>query len=388
MRKLVTVRTVSEIRPIAGADKIELAIIDGWQCVVKKGEFQTGQQGLYFEVDSFLPATDERFKFLEKNFTLWRNRYGARIKTIRLRGELSQGLLLPLSDFPEVRPHKWGDKDFSEEVKVVKWEREHEAKVQTKATWLSKKLKRFKHTKLKPIILWLEKTFPGWFLTNATRPFPSFIPKTDEERVQNRVNKFSDSDRAALWETTVKLDGSSTTAYKCNGKVGVCSRNLDLKRDLDNKYWATVENTGLAEALKKYPKNIAVQGELMGPGIQGNREKLRDYQLYVYNVYLIDEKRYAGKQERVLILAELFSLGYHRVALVPDLGDRTLGDFSNVDDFLKFSEGPSLNVPTREGVVFAKLDGTDSFKVISNSYLMKEGEQEITEEENDTSTVD
>lgn len=375
MRALVTLRTVSELRPIEGADLIELALIDGWQCVVKKNEFKVGDRGLYFEIDSFIPLKDERFKFLEKNATTWKGKYGARIKTIKLKGQVSQGLLLPLSSFPELRTYKWGEKDYSTDLGVVKWEREdaHGNVGEKKSTWLGKKLKKLKHTRIKPLILWLERTFPGVFLTNATRPFPSFIPKTDEERIQNLINKLSLEDIEDDWERTVKLDGSSMTAYHNKGRVGVCSRNLDLKKDSENKFWQTAIEYNLDKALKKLGKNIAVQGELMGPGIQGNREQLKEYEFYVFNVYLIDEKRYAGKKERDQLLVELHELGA-RIKQVPNLGIGNLQSFKTIDDYLAYAEGPSLVAKTREGVVFSTLDGTKSFKVISNSYLLKHGE--------------
>jgi hypothetical protein len=374
MRKLVTVRTVSELRPIEGADLIELAIIDGWQCVVKKGEFKVGDQGLYFEIDSFVPAKDERFKFLEKNFTLWKMNYGARIKTIKLRGQVSQGLLLPLTSFPEIKPSTFiHEKCYAKELDVIKWEREGETEKpkQQTATWLAKKMKRFKHTKLKPVVLWLERTFPKLFLVDATRNFPSFIPKTDEERVQNLIGKPSFYEDQSYYRVTVKLDGSSMTVYNNRKKVGVCSRNLDLKKDVDNKFWATALKYNLDKSLKKLGRNIAVQGELMGPGIQGNREKLRDFDFFVYKIWDIDNKRYLGDNELLAVLGELDQLG-SKLKEVPVIGYRTVDEFPSIDDFLAFAEGPSLTAPTREGVVFEKKDGTKGFKVIATSYLLKE----------------
>jgi hypothetical protein len=378
MRKLVTIRKVDSLKPIEGADNIELAIVDGWQCVVKKNTFTKGDNALYFEVDSFLPAKDERFKFLEKTFTLWNNHHGTRIKTIKLRGQISQGLLLPLSDFPEVRPHKWGsDADYSEILGIKKWERASEGNSvgQQKATWFGRKLKKLKHTKLKPMLLWLERKFPRWFLTNATRPFPSFIPKTDEERVQNLINKIGiGSDE--MYERTVKLDGSSESVYFNAGRVGVCSRNLDLKRDPDNKYWATILDVGLEDALKKLKRNISIQGELMGPGIQGNREKLDSFHFYVFKIYDIDEQRYVSLTEKLNILRDLDECGC-TLETVPGLGVDSLKNFTTIDYFLEFAEGPSLNKSVlREGVVFTTLDGKSSFKVIANSYLLKEAKEE------------
>lgn len=375
MRKLVTVRTVSELRPIVGADLIELAIMDGWQCVVKKGEFKVGDKGLYFEIDSFVPANDERFKFLEKNFTLWRNHYGARIRTIKLRGQISQGLLLPVTSFPEVKTSLFLEdtKDYSQVLGILKWERdsENDKPKEQKKSWLGTKLKKLRYTKLKPFVLWLEKVLPmSWLQTDATHPFPNFIPRTDEERVQNLIGKegfFNDD----LYITTIKYDGSSMTVYNNRGKQGVCSRNLDLKKDEDNKFWACALKYKLPQALKKLKMNLAIQGELMGPGIQGNREGFKEHEYFIYKVWDIGDKRYLGDVEMSDIADELTGLGA-KVQFVKALDMRTTSSFKTIDDFLAYAEGPSHNAPTREGVVFTKCDGTKGFKVIATSYLLKE----------------
>jgi hypothetical protein len=376
MRRLVTVRTVSEIRPIKGADNIELAIIDGWQCVIKKGEFKVGDKGLYFEVDSFVPAKDPRFWFLEKSFTMWNNHYGARIRTIKLRGEISQGLLLPLKEFPEVNVI-WAsvsEQDCSGKIGVLKWDREVEGTktVPKKLTWLGRKVKKLKYTKLKPFILWFERKFPYLFERASTQPFPSFIPKTDEERIQNLINKIDVND-GTDYETSVKVDGSSMTVYHNKSRTGVCSRNLDLREDKNDKFWITALKDNIPHILKSYGKNIALQGELLGPGIQGNKEKLEDYSYYIYKIYLIDERRYASTIERQQILGDLANLGYN-AKTVPFLEITKLSRFKTIDDFLAYAEGPSLNAGSREGVVFTKLDGSKGFKVISNTYLLKHGE--------------
>jgi hypothetical protein len=373
MRKLVTIRTVSELRPIEGADVIELAIIDGWQCVVKKGEFKVGDKGFYFEIDSFVPAK-EPFMFLEKNFRTWNGHYGARIKTMRLRGQLSQGLLLPANLFPEINAtFAWVNAmDVSDKIGVLKWEREGEAdkSKQQRPNWLGRKLKKLKHTKLKPLALWLERKWPGLFLANATRPFPTFIPKTDEERVQNIIGKL-DTKASQLYEVTVKLDGSSMTCYYNQRRFGVCSRNLDLKRDEENKFWSTALNYSLEKAMKKLKRNVAIQGELMGPGIQGNREKLVNYAYFVYKIWDIDLQRYMGYDEKHSYLSQLERQGC-AVDTVPEIGVMNLSQFNSIDDFLAFAEGPSFNVPTREGVVFTPVETGKGFKVISNSFLLKE----------------
>jgi RNA ligase (TIGR02306 family) len=157
-RKLMTIRTVSNLIPIEGADFVELAQIDGWQCVVKKGAFRVGSYGMYFEIDSFLPASDKRFSFL-KNKTAFEGEEGYRIKSMKIKGMLSQGLLLPLEDFnlitylrkESLQRYIDDREDFAEMFGVKKWE--------------------------KPLALNM--------LGKVRGIFPFFIPKTDQERIQN-----------------------------------------------------------------------------------------------------------------------------------------------------------------------------------------------------------
>lgn len=373
-RKLVTIRTVAALDPIPGADLIEVATVDGWQCVVKKGEFKVGQKGLYFEIDSFLPSTDERFKFLEKNFTNFNKQYGARVRTIRLRKQVSQGLLLPLSQFPEVKPGKWGeDADFADLLKVVKWEREEPAFIANQAsprTYLGKLTKKLGWKYFKKPVKYLETKFPKLFFNRRTSNFPSFVPKTDENRIQNIIGR--EFLNHSFYEATIKLDGSSLTMYRNGKKFGVCSRNYDLAKDPTNQFWAMAIKYDVEQALKKLGLNIALQGELMGPGVQGNREGLPCLDWYIFKVWDIDAKRYYGKEERKFLLCKLAILGCN-LKVAPSIGTYYLMDtFKTVGDYLKFAEGPSLKAKTREGVVFCNLDGTHSFKVISNSYLLKE----------------
>jgi len=373
-RRLVTLRTVSALTPIEGADRIELATVDGWQCVVKKGEFKVGERGLYFEIDSFLPASDSRFDFLAKEKKCWKNREGYRLQTRRFQKQLSQGLLRPLSEFPEVKQRYFSDTDYADLLGVVKWERDTETvKVPKKKTWLSKVVSKYKHTRLRPFLLWLEVRFPSWFAREATRPFPRFVPKTDEERVQNCLARLvTYRDLGIRFHRTVKLDGSSMTVYYNRGKVGVCSRNLDLKKDKDNAFWSVVLGNNLDKALKKLGRNIALQGELMGPGIQKNREKLSKLEYYLFKAYDIDSNNYLSRDERSALVADLRLAGA-TLYQVPSLGVDDLSKFPSIAEFLAFAEGASLNAETREGVVFESMDGAFSFKVISNSYLLEKG---------------
>lgn len=378
-RKLVTVRTVAEIHPIEGADFIEMAVVDGWQCVVKKGEFKVGDKGVYFEIDSFLPAEDERFAFLEKNFITWEGHYGARIRTIRLKKQISQGLLLPLVQFPEAISQETLDG-----LGVIKWEgtesSEGNQKPRKEKTWLQKLVykiaKKARHRTFKPLFDWLEGKYPNWF-KNAPNGFPAFIPKTDEERIQNIFNriKLEEENNPSDWEVSIKLDGSSMTVYHNNGKVGVCSRNIELDERDGGNFWDTAKDCGLTRALDTYGRNIAIQGELMGPGIQGNRENLKTFAFYVYKIYDIDGKCFLSTDERYEVLDDLGTVGEASVEHVPILSEhKSFSEFPTIAHLLQYAEGPSINASKREGLVFKRMDGGRSFKVISNSYLLKHGE--------------
>lgn len=376
MRKLVTLREVKALDPIPGADLIEVATVDGWRCVVKKGEFKVGDVGLYFEIDSFLPATDKRFEFLSKTFSNYKHNLGARIKTVKLRGQVSQGLLLPIYEFPEVARDSIIEVggDYTEELGVVKWEppdADTSGQMPPKYTRIGRFLHKFKRGPLRRHIGRLEGKYP-WIFRGKTRSrFPSFIPKTDEERVQNLI-----SNPEAIkgeWILTVKMDGSSMTVYRKGRTIGVCSRNIDLPENESDKFWAVANRYKMKKALKSLKKDIAIQGELCGPGIQGNKDKLASLDWFIFNVWDIKTQRYWEYSEVQELVNKLHDLG-SPVKVVPFVKKVNTTGFEKIEYFLQEAEGPSLNAPIREGVVFSEVGGQRSFKVISNSYLLKNNE--------------
>lgn len=342
-RKLASIRQIKEIVPIEGADKIELAKIDGWQCVVAKGEFEPGDNCVYFEVDSFLPVRKE-FEFLRKGCFRSTQHLGDgfRIKTIKLRGQLSQGLAMPVSKLADLILKS--DEDLDTKIGVKKWE--------------------------DPI----HPSLAGKVRGN----FPSFIPKTDQERIQNLYDKLVDKYKDDYFDVTIKLDGSSMTVYWHEGRMGVCSRNLDLEETPDNTFWKVARNYAFETVLSTIGKNIALQGELMGPGVQGNREALPNHMFFLFDIYLIDERRYANTFERAnlestirAIYASKFNDGIV-LDTAPFVGmiqpfHRTL------DELLEYaSQHNSIvhNVP--EGLVFRHMEERCTFKVINNEFLLSE----------------
>ena len=364
-RKLVTVRKISALTDIPGADLISLSTIDGWQVIVKKTEFTIGDACLFFEIDSFLPL-EPRYEFLKKT-TKFDGKEGYRLKSMKMRSCLSQGLALPLSMFPEITDPK-EDFDYSEKLGVIKYDNEIQA--------YSGK--------------------PGLKSGKARGNFPSFIPKTDQPRIQNLTTYFStlvDEE----FEETLKLDGSSMTCYKIIHTptlwervksifgikhkayhFGVCSRNLELKPTANNKlvfdnqgkesiydqsdFWTAAYKYKLED---KLPTGYAVQGELIGPKIQDNHEKVIELQYYVFDVFNIKTGLYLLPQER----REFCAL--HDIPHVPVVNTSFKPLQLGLDNLLKHVEGQSMNPGTiSEGRVYKHVTKPTTFKAISNKYLL------------------
>jgi len=337
-RKLVTIRKIDNLVPIEGADFIELAKIDGWQCVVKKGDFKVGDFCLYFEVDSLLPDI-EKYAFLKKGSTLKRVtidgevKVGIRLKTVKLRGTLSQGLALPLDSGFDTYPDIEVGTDVTEMLGVVKY----------------------------------EKPIPAELAGIAKGFFPSFIPKTDEERIQNMSKVLN------RYYVTEKLDGSSVTYFKKDGVFGVCSRNLELTETEGNTFWKIARELDLEN---KIPDGFALQGELIGSGVQNNPYRLTGNKVYFFNVYKIEWKRYLDFND-----FQNFIKG-HGLETVPIVNDNYALP-ETVEEVLFYADGKSALCPEvdREGIVIRSKDEKEmdgrrvSFKAISNKYLMEEKDE-------------
>ena len=357
MRKLVSIRTIGELRPIEGADAIECALVDGWTVVTKKGEFKAGDPCMYFEIDSFLPESDERFAFLMKGGVRTMDGVrGHRLRTVKLRGQLSQGLVLPLIiDYPGGLPYGIGC------IRNASGE-EHFVNVGDDVT------------DFLGIKKW-EAPIPAQLAGQVKGAFPGFIRKTDQERCQNLRKEIFVDNADATYEITMKLDGTSCTFYHRDGELGVCSRNFELKLNEENKDNTLVKlfnESGLREILPQLG-NVALQGEVMGEGIQGNREQIKGHEFFLFDAQNLDTGRYFTPDERHSLFAKL-RYKTQKIQHVPTLQDCTLAQagITNIEQLLKFAEGPSLNHPVREGLVFKRDDGGFSFKAISNAFLLKE----------------
>lgn len=356
MRKMATIRKIDAINPIPDADAIEVATVGGWKVVVKKGDYTVGALAVYCEIDSFIPTAIAPFLTKPGQYPkTFEGVEGERLRTVRLRGQLSQGLLLPVFNdvtgtYLMIYTEETGEysltvaegDDVSEVLGITKY----------------------------------EAPIPAELAGEVKGMFPSRIPKTDQERIQNLSAELAEWKAEKLtWEVTEKLDGSSMTVYVLDGEVGVCSRNLDLKRNPDNSLWRAAIKYGLEEKLTALGRNIAIQGELIGNGIQGNKYKMRDQDFYVYDIYDIDAGRYFTPSERAELVKK-FGLNHCPVlAYSANLYD-TLG-ITNMDQILKFAEGKSVMGVIgceREGIVFKCNERQVSFKAISNKFLLKGGD--------------
>ena len=342
-RKMATVRKIDEIRPIEGADQIEAAVVGGWVVVIKKSEFKVGDLAVYCEIDSFITHSLAPFLSKGNEPREYNGIKGERLRTVKLRGQVSQGLLLPLSVFP----HSLGffyatDKTVGEDV----------------SHWLG-------------IQKW-EAPIPAQLAGDVEGPFPTVIPKTDQERIQNLTEQLREwqGNTDFIWEITEKLDGSSMTVFVNGDSEGVCSRNWNLKETEGNTLWKVARRNDLLAKIRKTNRNLALQGELIGEGIQGNSYKVTGQDFFVFDIYDIDRGDYMTPFERRVFCDT------HGIKHVPVLAkEMVIQEW--VTGLLTMADGQSVLNPkaNREGLVFKSnaFDGP-SFKAISNRWLLKNGE--------------
>lgn len=352
MRKMASIQKVREIIPHNNADALEIAMINDWQVVVKKGEFSKDQLVVYFEIDAWIPHEIAPFLSNGKEPREYEGVKGERLRTIKLRKELSQGLVLPLNTDILFRIESWvtfniglNDQlfegmDVAEALNVKKW----------------------------------EPAIPACLRGRVKGNFPIEIPKTDQERIQN-LSKYFDRIKEKRYEVTEKLHGSSCTFYLDNDdKFHVCSRNLDLDYEENNAYWKAAMQYNVESMMKDYSmQGYAVQGELVGEGINGNQYGIKGIDFYVFDIYSVDDKRYLTPFERYSVTIQL------GMKHVPTIVRNQFIQVETIKDLLKMVEGEKskINGSNIEGWVFktedACYDNRDvkSFKVISNTWLLK-----------------
>lgn len=362
MRTLASIKTISDIMPIEGKDRIVLATVDGWSVIVQKDQFNVGDRCVYVEIDSVLPEKPE-FEFLKsKNF---------RIKTMKMAGVISQGICFPLSILPEKKNGKeYGlNEDVTDIIGIKQYEATMDVETPIKEATTKKKYPQF-----------LMRM--GWFRKivlpkKEYKGFPEFISKTDECRLQNISWILKDK---RSWVATEKVDGSSITCclvrhkskipfMKDKYEYMVCSRNLRLFAKDNSHYWRVSDRYNVENALKNMIGDrdwIAIQGECIAPNVQGNKYKVTEPDLYVFNLI------YPSGRIDSLMARNICEC--HGLKFVPIIEtDYVLPD--TVNEVLEYAHGQSKLYDTlREGIVFRSKDGKQSFKAVDPLFLLKHDE--------------
>lgn len=353
-RVLARVVKIDSVRMHPNADRLDLCMVGGWQVVAARGEYAPGDLAVYCEIDSWIPTRVAPFLTKGREPRVYDGVSGERLRTVTLRGELSQGLLLPLSVlsistdsgiYLGVWEEGW---DVTGRLGITKWER--------------------------PVPAQLAGEIKGYLPTDTIR-------KTDQERIQNLHARYAewiaDPVMRTGWEESEKLEGASMSVYydgrrPADVKFGVCSRNLDLRESPTNTLWKVARKQHILEMLEQYYKDtgqsLAVQGELVGPQIEGNIYGLKDHCYYVYTVWSIDQQRELPP-ETARRIAEVLGQPYVPVTnpcfTLPDSPSDLLVRATGMTT-LASSRTDTL----REGFVYKHPSGR-SFKAVSNEYLMK-----------------
>lgn len=338
-RKLASFRTIIDLQPIPNADRIEVATVDGWKVVVEKGRFSVGETVVYIEIDSWVPHTLAPFLSKGKTPREFNSVPGERLRTVKLRGQISQGLILSIKDaMPTVCD--FFTPDFNADLTTVLGVQKY------------------------------EKPLPPELAGVALANFPIFLPKTDQPRLQNIGKELSLRNPCEWYEVSEKMDGSSMTVYyrvspEGEEEYGVCSRNIDLVEDDNNIFWKTAKQRFLIEKLRQIGRNLAFQGELVGPGIQGNPYDFQSTYFFLFDIWDIDHQQYLSPTARWEIAQTYQILHVPLISWEHMLTDHVLEDAQGWATH-------NLNIE-REGLVYkSHSDPSFSFKVINNQWLLTE----------------
>ncbi len=359
-RKLATIQRISNLEPIPDADKILKATVLGWEVVVLKDEFKIGSLCVYCEIDSILPDKPE-FEFLRtRKF---------RIRTIRLKGQISQGICFPLSILPKGK-YKEGD-DVTTIMGVTKYD--PQAEIERRLLEESRKISSNRIFKFFKRYKWYRVLF---IKRNKRGGFPTFIPKTDEDRIQLFPN-ICEKEKDTLFSITEKLDGQSGTWFLIKKKslfsryiFGVCSRNIHLARPDKSSYWNIAIKYDVKNLLKSIiglNKFIALQGEILGPGIQKNKYGLKEYEIYLFNIITPNNKLNPFNLDPS-ILQKIVDRG---LKLVPHISEGAHLK-KDIPSMVEFAKGKSILADIhREGIVVRNYKKGISFKVVNPDFLLK-----------------
>lgn len=344
MRKLASIQRVYAVEPIEGADRIEMAKVLGWQCVVNKGSFAPMDLGVYFEIDSFLPIRPE-FEFLRG--TSYRSSdlmgEGFKLRSMKFRGQISQGLLLPLSTFQEIPSNVQVGQDVSELLGVRKWEIEERA------------------------------TTGG----NVIGGLPYDVPHTDETRVQAEPELIQAFAGLEYYIST-KMDRSSHSICVDEDAFHVTGHNYEYKDDDSSAFYRLVNERKYKAALERFAKisgdqTVTVQGEFCAPGIQQNRLRLSRPEWYVFTI------RENGKRVGLERMKEICRACGFNMVPIEEVGTDLPSKYPTVEALLERADGEYPNGGKKEGIVVRTTEpvyseiigGPLSMKVVSNKYLLK-----------------
>ena len=358
MRKLASIKTISDIVPIQGKDRIVLAMVDGWSVIVKKDEFKVGDRCVYVEIDSVLPDKPE-FDFLRKN--------NFRIKTMKMGGVISQGICFPLDILPKKRNSTYeAEEDVTDVIGVKQYEKTMDKEPTEISSTTNKKYPRFLMR-----MAWFRKLV---LPKKRAKGFPSFISKTDETRIQNMPFILQDKRE---WIATEKVDGQSGTfcLVRHKSKIPfikdkfeyiVCSRNIRLFSKDSSSYWRVSDKYQIESVLSNMIGDrewVALQGECIAPNVQGNKYKVTDADFYAFNLIY--------PTGRLDSLTARCICRHHGINFVPIIStDYVLPD--TVNEVLEYAHGNSkLGNTLREGIVFRSKDGKQSFKAVDPLFLLR-----------------
>lgn len=393
-RKLATVQIIEDLIPIKKKDRIELAKVLGYYVIVQKGAYEVGDRTVFFEVDSVLPQDDER------HADLWNYKKTGRIKTMKMGGVISQGLCMPYDKLTPSERLKAGmmdddgflatDTDLTKVLRVEKYESDPD----NRENGPQRPDKRCRGAR-----------------RGYMAPFPGMVRKTDETRYQKLEAPIRDQ-QGKLCYITEKCDGSSMTLVWYKGDFMVCSRNKRLLIELPTPslleklqigwykvkswllntkngegkpeanpitgvFWQTVLDNELESSraadkmIGAFPDGVAVQGELIGPGRNGNKHQLDHHEFRIFSVFDIANYRYCGLDD-VKWVSHHLGMGKPNVSMVPLLKEDWPLEGGG-KEMVTLSKGKSLvgDLSKREGVVVRTVDGQFSFKAINPDFLLK-----------------
>lgn len=367
MRNLASIQRIVSLSPIKDADLIEKCTVLGWELVVaKKDGFKVGDLCCYCEVDSIMPDKPE-FEFLrDRKF---------RIKTIKLKGQVSQGIAFPLSVLPKGN-YKEGT-DVTDMLGVRKYDPQAEAERKESDRLAS--IDKNRMTKFLKRYSWFRRLI----YRPKKKPFPSFIRKTDEDRIQLFPHA-CERWKGVGFDVTEKVDGQSGT-YFCvpNPKrglfgkkwlFGVCSRNFQLLKPDNSTYWTIAKQYNLKEKMLQWCEaerlGLIIQGEIVGSGVQGNKYNFNGLRFFVFNVYTYQK----GQTRSFNQDAQCYFCVANGLETVPWMGK---GAFlpPTIPEAVELAKGISCYANIfREGIVMRNYYNNISFKIINSDFLLKYGE--------------